>query len=47
MSKEEFNKVWKNTSRENILNQYYYDYTYLQKLKEAINKIIEILKEVK
>lgn len=45
MSKEEFNKVWKDTSREGILNQFYYDYMYMQKLKEDINKAIEYIKQ--
>lgn len=43
MTKEEFNKVWKDTSREGILNQFYYDYRYMQKLKEDINKAIDYL----
>ena len=45
MSKEEFNKVWKDTSRKGILNQFYYDYMYMQKLKKDINKAIEYVKE--
>lgn len=47
MSKEKFNKVWKDTSREGILNQFYYDYKYMQKLKEDINKVLEDIKEYK
>lgn len=47
MTKEEFNKVWKDTSREGILNQFYYDYRYMQKLKEDINKVLEDIKEYK
>lgn len=47
MTKEEFNKVWKDTSREGILNQFYYDYKYMQKLKEDINKVLEDIKEYK
>lgn len=46
MTKEEFNKVWKDTSREGILNQFYYDYMYMQKLKEDINKAIEYIDEM-
>lgn len=43
MSKEEFNKIWKDTSKKGILNQYYYDYMYMKKLKEDINKAIEYI----
>ena len=43
MTKEEFNNIWKDTSRENILNQFYYDYMYMKKLKEDINKAIEYI----
>lgn len=43
MTKEEFNNIWKDTSREGILNQFYYDYMYMKKLKEDINKAIEII----
>ena len=47
MSKEEFNKVWKDTSKKGILNQYYYDYCYMQKLKKDINKATEYIEENK
>lgn len=47
MTKEEFNNIWKETSRENILNQFYYDYMYMKKLKEDINKAIELNKQIK
>lgn len=46
MTKEEFNKVWKDTSREGILNQFYYDYMYMQKLKEDINKAIKYIDDM-
>lgn len=46
MNKEEFNNIWKDTSREGILNQFYYDYMYMQKLKEDINKAIEYIDEM-
>lgn len=39
MNKEDFNKVWSESSRENILNQYYYDYIYMQQLKQALVNI--------
>lgn len=39
MTKEEFNSIWKDTSREGILNQFYYDYCYMQKLKNILNII--------
>jgi len=41
MTKEDFNKVWKDSTKEEILNQYYYDYT---ELNETIDKAIEYLK---
>lgn len=47
MTKEEFNSIWKDTSREGILNQFYYDYMYMKKLKENINKAIELNKQIK
>lgn len=39
MNKDEFYKVWSESPRESILNQYYYDYQYLNKLKQALNEI--------
>lgn len=39
MTKQDFQKFWNESSRENILNQYYYDYVYLQGLKQALNEI--------
>jgi len=42
MTKENFCKVWKDSTREEILNQYYYDYT---ELKETIDKALECIKE--
>lgn len=41
MTKEEFKKVWHNSSKEDILNQYYYDYKEKQRLKEEIKWIME------
>lgn len=43
MTKEDFYKVWKDSTKEEILNQYYYDYT---ELKETIDKAIEYIKLV-
>ena len=40
MTKEEFNKVWENSSREQILHQYYCDY---MDMRNKINKVIEHL----
>lgn len=42
ISKEDFIKVWKDSSKESILNQYYYDYTTLE---ETIWKAIELIDE--
>lgn len=41
ISKEDFEYVWKDSSRKNILNQFYWEHIELQK----INKEIEQLKE--
>ena len=45
ISKEDFNKVWKDSTREAILNQYYYDYMELQKVYSIIKEAIEYIKE--
>ena len=42
MNKEGFYKVWKDSSREDILNQYYYD---RKELQEGLNKVQDKLKE--
>ncbi len=42
MTKEGFYKVWKDSSREDILNQYYYD---RKELQERLNKVQDKLKE--
>ncbi len=39
MTKEEFNKLWKDSTREEILNQYYYDYKELQRRDNIINEL--------
>lgn len=44
-TKEDFLHFWKDSSREAILNQYYYDYMFLLKLKEDIEKAIEFIDE--
>lgn len=38
-SKEQFNWVWKDTSREGILNQFYYDHLEMEKYKNIINDL--------
>lgn len=43
MTKEDFYKVWKDSSREDILNQYYYDYKCLRKWGDDINKAITFI----
>ena len=45
MSKEEFNKFWKESTKESILYQYYYDYITMRKLYEELDKIKEYIKE--
>ena len=40
MTKKEFYKVWKDSSREDILNQYYYDYDYMIELIDRKNRAI-------
>lgn len=34
ITKEQFNEVWKDSSRESILNQFYYEHIKLQKILE-------------
>ena len=43
ISKEDFNKVWKDSTREAILNQYYYDYMELQKVYSIIKEVREYI----
>lgn len=45
VSKEDFLKVWKDSSREDILNQYYYDYTFTRELCDKVNKAIEYIEK--
>ena len=45
MTKEDFNKVWKDSSRESILNQYYYDYQDLRKCLKILDKIKEYIEK--
>lgn len=42
ISKEDFNKVWKDSTREAILNQYYYDYMELRKVYSIIKEVREL-----
>lgn len=44
MTKEEFNKLWKDSTKEEILNQYYYDYKELQRTNNIIKEVRELLK---
>ena len=39
-SKEEFNKVWEGSSREDILNQFYYEHKELVRIKKEVRKYI-------
>lgn len=43
MTREEFKQFWKNSSKENILNQYYEDYITSRKWADTINKAIEYI----
>ena len=45
VSKEEFNKVFKDTSREGILNQFYYEHKKLYEVYENIKEIRECIDE--
>ena len=42
-SKEQFNWVWKDTSREGILNQFYYDHLEMEKYKNIINELDKLI----
>lgn len=44
-SKEEFNKVFKDTSREGILNQFYYEHIELGKMIDNFNELEKWLLE--
>lgn len=46
MTKEEFNKLWKDSTKEEILNQYYYDYKELQRTNNIIKEVRELLKSI-
>jgi hypothetical protein len=43
VSKEDFNKVWKDSTREAILNQFYYDYIELRKVYSIIKEAREYI----
>lgn len=43
VSKEDFNKVWSETSKEGILNQFYYEHYELLDLQQRIDKAIEYI----
>lgn len=40
VSKEEFNKVFKDTSKEGILNQFYYEHYELLRIKKEVREYI-------
>lgn len=42
MKKENFEWFWKDSSRESILNQYFWDYLKLEEYKQALLKIESI-----
>ena len=44
-TKEDFNKVWKDSSREDILNQFYYEHKDMEKFKNIINELEKYLDE--
>ena len=41
VTKEEFNKVWKDSTKEDILNQFYFEHIAIRKAIEYINNTIE------
>ena len=43
MTKEEFNKLWEDSTKEQILNQYYYDYEEMIKSHNIIKEARELL----
>lgn len=45
ISKEDFNKIWSNTSKEGILNQFYYEHNELKELYKKVDKAIELIKK--
>lgn len=45
VSKEEFNKVFKDTSREGILNQFYYEHIELRKMMDNFNELEQWLEQ--
>lgn len=47
ITKEQFYWVWKDSTREGILNQFYYEHNDLVKANKIITKIEEYIKENK
>lgn len=45
MTKEEFNWFWKDTTKEGVLNQFYYEHIQLREEIERIQKAIDIIKK--
>ena len=44
MSIEEFEYIWKDTEKEQIIKQYYYDYYYMRQLSDIVFKIERYVK---
>lgn len=44
-TKEDFNKVWKDSSREDILNQFYYDHMEMERFKNIINELEKLIEQ--
>ena len=45
ISKEQFNEVWKDSSRESILNQFYYEHNELINLQRRFDKVLKYFDE--
>lgn len=45
ISKEDFNKVWKDSSRDSILNQFYYEHCDLRKFFNQQEEFIKYLQD--
>ena len=45
VSKEDFNKIWKDSTKEEILNQFYYEHYDLRKLLYVIDELEKWLEE--
>lgn len=45
ISKEDFNKVWKDSTREDILNQFYFEHNDLKRTLNTLDKAIKYINE--